>query len=80
MWGRAVVVDVSDRDRKTGDLLDVDALMGVAADSGAQSRARARGSCAGGGPPRVARRRRDPVRPHTAAPADRVGEARPRAA
>jgi kynurenine formamidase len=31
LWGRAVVVDVSDRDWKAGDLLDVDDLMGVAA-------------------------------------------------
>ena len=30
LWGRAVVVDVSDRDWKPGDLLDVDDLMGVA--------------------------------------------------
>jgi arylformamidase len=38
LWGRAVVVDVSDRDWKAGDLLDVDDLMGVAADGGAQIR------------------------------------------
>ena len=38
LWGRALVVDVSDRDWKPGDLLGVDDLMRVAADSGAQIR------------------------------------------
>src|SRR3954452_4116931 len=38
LWGRAVVVDVSDRDWKAGDLLDVDDLMGAAADGGARIR------------------------------------------
>ncbi len=38
LWGRAVVVDVSDRDWKAGDLLELDDLMSVAADGGAKIR------------------------------------------
>jgi arylformamidase len=38
LWGRAVVVDVSDRDWQAGQLLGLDDLMRVAADSGATIR------------------------------------------
>jgi kynurenine formamidase len=38
LWGRAVVVDVSDRDWQAGQLLGLDDLMRVAADSGAAIR------------------------------------------
>ena len=38
LWGRGVVVDVSDRDWKAGDLLDVDDLMGIAAANGVKIR------------------------------------------